>query len=323
MEIVRSLRAFQAPAGGAAVAVGNFDGLHRGHRKILRTLLRESNRRGLPSYVLTFSPHPEKYFSPSKILMLQTLEQRLESLAGLKPDGTIIALFRRSFAELTAREFAHDILAASLRARLVVVGSDFRFGRGRQGDLALLDRLGPPLGFDVVGVPPLRRKGEVVSSSRIRALLAAGEVERANDLLGRPFEIEGDVVPGEGRGRRLGFPTANLETPNEIAPAGVFLTELRRGGAALPSITNIGLRPTFGRPHWTVEAHVLDFSDDLCGASVRLAFLGKLRDERAFAGAEALAAQIRRDIAAARRFFGIGRSGAKNLPARGRLDSYG
>jgi riboflavin kinase/FMN adenylyltransferase len=303
MEIVRSLGAFSRPGEGCAVAVGNFDGLHRGHRKILEILLREARRRGLRAYVLTFSPHPEKVFGSSKILMLQTLEQRLERLARFKLDGALVVPFRRSFAELTAKAFAQKILHRTIGARLIVVGADFRFGRGREGDADLLIRIGRTTGFEVVSVPQLRRRGEVVSSSLIRARLAAGDVERANDLLGWPYEIEGDVVRGVGRGGAIGYPTANLETPNEILPRGVFLTEFRLTGARLPSVTNVGFRPTFGRTRLTVESHILDWNGDLTGAAVRLAFLSKLRDEKAFPGPEELASQLRKDVAAARRYF--------------------
>jgi riboflavin kinase/FMN adenylyltransferase len=313
MEIVRSLGAFRPTGGGSAVAVGNFDGLHRGHRKILARLIGEARKAGLPAYVLTFSPHPEKFFGPSKILMLQTLEQRLASLANFKLDGALVATFRRSFADLTPAAFVRTILRGRLQARLVVVGADFRFGRGRRGDADVLARIGRTAGFEAIAVPQLRRCGEVVSSSLIRACLAAGEVERANDLLGRPYEIEGDVVPGESRGRRIGFPTVNLETPNEIVPRGVFLTEFRLVGARRPAITNVGIGPTFGRRRLVVETHILDWRGDLYGASAGLVFLRKLRDEKAFPGAGALAAQIRRDVAAARRFFG-GRAPRRTSP---------
>jgi riboflavin kinase/FMN adenylyltransferase len=303
MEIVRSLGAFAPPAEGCAVAIGNFDGLHRGHRKILSVLKRRARGRGLPAHVLTFSPHPETFFGPKRILMLQTLEQRLDTLEDLDIDGVVVAAFRRSFAGLTAEDFARKILRTSLHARLVVVGADFRFGRGRKGDLAALARFGKDLGFEVVGVPQLRRRGEVVSSSAIRAHLAAGEIERANDLLGRPYAIEGDVVPGSGRGRSLGFPTANIETPNEIVPRGIFVTNFRDDREGRPSVTNVGIRPTFGRPRLVVETHLLDFDRDVYGKAVWLEFLKKLRDERTFSGSGPLAAQIRRDVAAARRFF--------------------
>jgi len=303
MEIVRSWGAFSQPVEGCAVAVGNFDGLHRGHRKILGRLVVEARRLRLPAYVLTFTPHPEKFFSPSRIRMLQTLDQRLEGLARLPLDGVLVARFRHALAGLSPSAFVRSILRDRLRARLVVVGADFRFGRGRRGDAEGLARMGRKAGFEVVAVPQLRRRGEVVSSSRIRTCLARGDIEQANDLLDRPYAIEGDVVAGVGRGRRMGFPTANIETPNEIVPRGVFLTVLCAAGVGYRSVTNVGVRPTFGRPRPAVETHLLDWKGDLYGASVSLAFLYKLREERAFSGAEALRAQLRRDVAAARRFF--------------------
>jgi riboflavin kinase/FMN adenylyltransferase len=287
-----------------AVAVGNFDGLHRGHRKTLARLAAEARRRGLPAFVLTFTPHPEKFFGHSRIKMLQTLEQRLEGLSRCGLDGVVVATFRRSLAALSPASFVRTVLGRRLKARLVIVGANFKFGRGRAGDAVDLARMGRGEGFEVVAVPPFRRRGQVVSSSLIRARLAAADIGGANDLLGRPYEVEGDVVAGSGRGRRLGFPTANLETPNEIVPRGVFLTVFRHGRRAWPSLTNVGLRPTFGRSRLTIETHLLDRGEDLYGASVRLAFLAKLREERAFAGVEDLTAQIRRDVARARRFFG-------------------
>jgi len=303
MEIVRSWGAFSASPQGLAVAVGNFDGLHRGHRKTLGRLTAEARRHGLPAYVLTFTPHPEKFFGHSRVMMLQTLEQRLEGLSRCDLDGVVVAAFRRSLAALSPASFVRTILGRRLRARLVIVGSNFKFGRGRAGDAADLARMGRDEGFAVAAVSPFRRRGQVVSSSLIRARLAASDVEGANDLLGRPYEIEGDVVAGSGRGQRMGFPTANLETPNEIVPRGVFLTVFRRGRRAWPSVTNVGLRPTFGRSRLTIETHLLDRGEDLYGASVRLAFLAKLREEKAFAGVEELTAQIERDVARARRFF--------------------
>ncbi|MBM3294043.1 MAG: riboflavin biosynthesis protein RibF [Candidatus Aminicenantes bacterium] len=308
MEVVRSWGAFRPPPpAGCAVALGNFDGLHRGHRRILRQLTLEAARRRLPAYVLTFTPHPEKFFGSSRILMIQTLEQRLAGLARFNLDGVIVAPFRRALASLPPWGFVRSVLRGRLRARLVVVGADFRFGRGRRGDADGLARMGRRAGFEVRAVPHLRRRGRIVSSSFIRACLAEGDIGLANDFLGRPYAIEGDVVAGSGRGRGMGFATANIETPNEIVPQGVYLTSLRLGGADRPSVTNVGLRPTFGPSRPAIETHILDWEGDLYGASVGLAFLVKLREERVFSGPEALAAQIRRDIEAARRFFGRGR----------------
>jgi riboflavin kinase / FMN adenylyltransferase len=303
VRIFRTLDSIVPPGAGCALAVGNFDGLHRGHRRIIRRLFREAEARGLPAFVLTFAPHPEKIFGPDRILMIQTLDQRLEALRALHLSAVAVLPFTRAFARTGAEAFVDQILAGALKARVVVVGADFRFGRDRRGDAALLKRLGPRRGFVPISLPPLVEDGAAVSSSRIRALLEAGRVDLAARLLGRPYEIEGDVVRGAGRGRRLGFPTANIRTANEILPRGVYATRLIRDGRGRPSVTNIGRRPTFQGLGLTVETHVLDGSPELYGASVRLAFLRRLRAEQTFADAEALAAGIRRDVAAARRHF--------------------
>jgi riboflavin kinase / FMN adenylyltransferase len=284
MNIIRSLEALHPPSQGTALAIGNFDGLHLGHQKILKSLVREADKKRLPSCVLTFSPHPERAFGPKKILMLQTLEQRLEGIAHFGVDLTLVAAFTREFAALSPQKFINKILADAFLAKVVVIGSDFRFGKNREGDIRLLRRLGAKCGYQVRPIPPVRRRGAVVSSSLIRALIAQGRVGRANELLGRPYTVEGDIVKGENRGARLGFPTANIETPNEISPPGVFITllefisereEFQRGNDSddtdrkshsgdtnriqkfgtnpralprahlWPSITNVGVRPTF------------------------------------------------------------------------------
>jgi len=284
MNIIRSLEALHSPSQGTALAIGNFDGLHLGHQKILKSLVREAEKRRFPSCVLTFSPHPERAFGPKNILMLQTLEQRLEGISRYGVDLTLIAPFTREFAALSPQKFVNKILADAFLAKVVVVGSDFRFGKNREGDIRLLRRLGAKCGYRVSPIPPVRRRGAVVSSSLIRALIAQGRVGRANELLGRSYTVEGDVVKGENRGTRLGFPTANIETPNEISPPGVFITllefiseseEFQRGSNSedtdrksrsedmrriqkfgtcpralprahlWPSITNVGFKPTF------------------------------------------------------------------------------
>ena len=303
MRIFRTLESIESPKRGCAVAVGNFDGLHRGHRRIIRRLAKEAGSAGLPVFLLTFAPHPEKIFSPDTILMIQTLDQRLRALQKLRVESVAVVPFTRSFAQMTAESFAADILAAALNARLVIVGADFRFGEKRRGDADVLDEAGRRLGFRTIVVPPFVVEGAPVSSSRIRALLSAGNVEEVALLLGRNYEIEGEVVPGVGRGHKLGFPTANLESPNEILPPGVFATRLINKGKAWNSVTNIGRRPTFGASEQVVETHILGASPRLYGACVRLSFIGRLREERVFRGPKALAGAIRGDIAAARRLF--------------------
>jgi riboflavin kinase/FMN adenylyltransferase len=236
--------------------------------------------------------------------MLQTLDQRLETLARFGLDAVCVQSFKSEFASLLPGEFVREVLVRSFGARIVVVGPDFRFGRGRRGGVGELERLGGRGGLDIRVVPPVKRRGDCVSSSAIRELLAAGRVERAGAFLGRPYAIEGDVVAGEGRGRLLGYPTANISTPNEIVPPGVFATAIEIGGRGYPSVTNAGTRPTFGTGSAaTIEAHVLGLRRSLYGESVRLRFLKKIRGERRFADSSGLKARIRTDAEAARRFF--------------------
>jgi riboflavin kinase/FMN adenylyltransferase len=304
MRIYSSIDALPKPAAATAVAIGNFDGVHRGHVRILDLLAREGRARDLRTAVLTFSPHPERVFGAGRILMLQTLEQRLETLARFRLDALCVQSFRPDFASLAPGEFVREVLVRSFGARVAVVGPDFRFGRGRRGGVAELERLGARPGLAVRVVPPVTHRGDCVSSSAIRALLAAGRVERAGAFLGRPYAIEGDVVAGEGRGRLLGFPTANISTPNEVVPPGIFVTAIEIAGRWYPSITNVGTRPTFGASGaMTIETHVFGLRRTLYGESVRLRFLKRIRGERTFASPSELKTRIRADAAAARRFF--------------------
>jgi riboflavin kinase / FMN adenylyltransferase len=303
MDIYRSAAEIPSPPPPRAVAVGNFDGLHLGHRRIVERLKKGAAALGVPTCVLTFSPHPERVFGAARLRMVQTLEQRLRGLCEWGLDAVLVWPFDRAFAGLEGRAFAAEILAARLNARLVVVGDDFRFGRSRGAGAADLTRFGRACGFAVRAVPRLKRGGRVVRSSRVRDLLSAGRVEDAAFLLDRSYSIEGDVVAGAGIGRTLGFPTANIQSPNEILPPGIFITLLECGGRRYRSVSNIGIRPTFGKRDLTAECHLLDSRRSLYGASVRLVFLRKLREERKFRDADALRSRIAADTEAARAYF--------------------
>lgn len=280
----------------AAVAVGNFDGLHIGHRKILDRLCAAARARGLRALVLTFAPHPERALGRTSVRMIDTPEGRLERLRRTCVDAAVVTAFDPAFARLGCRDFVEGVLRDKLGAREVVVGASFRFGRDRRGGTAQLGQLGRAAGLRVQVVPPARRDGRVVSSTAVRRLLERGRVEEAARLLGRPYEIRGRVVGGERRGRRLGFPTANLATASEILPEGVFITETVRAGRVYPSLTSIGTNPTFGAHPLSVETLLLGFRGSLYGAEVAVRFLRKLRPTRTFSSAEALAARIRRDL---------------------------
>ena len=304
MKVFRSLEAVPPLAPGTALAIGNFDGLHRGHRKTLGILAKRARALGLPACVLTFSPHPERVFGSGRIAMIQTLDQRLDGIAASGADMTLVIPFDRSFAKLTAITFVREILLKTLQTRFVVVGDGFRFGRGREGGVPLLRKIGRAAGFETESVFPVRWKGRAVSSSLIRGLLSAGRVGAVRALLGRPFELEGDVVRGDSRGRRLGFPTANIATPNEILPRGVFFTRFCVDGDEYPALTSLGVRPTFGRNAVSIESYILGFKEDIYGESVKIRFLQKLRDERAYPGERELVARLHRDREAAARYFG-------------------
>jgi len=310
MEVVRldSLETRGWPE--AALAVGNFDGVHRGHQALVALAVRDARAAGGTSVVLTFDPHPSRVLSPDRApASLMTLDQKAETLSGLGVDRLAVLPFTVELSRREPEEFARQVLQRALGARVVVVGSSFRFGRGRAGDLETLKRLGAALGFRVHGLRPVIARGGPISSTRIREALSRGDVNAARDFLGRRFFVDGLVVKGEGRGRRIGVPTANLQVLNEMVPGGgvyaCWCRVLGGGsggtGESRPAAVNIGRRPTFGGGFTTVEAHLLDFEGDLYGRTLRLEFQERLREERAFPGADALVAQIRSDLIVARR----------------------
>ncbi len=287
----------------AAVAVGNFDGLHLGHRKILSRLCALAEKRGLRSLVLTFDPHPERALGKKSVKMIDTPERRLERFGDTCVDAVVVTSFDMSFSRLSCPAFVGGILAARLGAREVVVGRDFRFGRNRRGDTGRLRALGRRSGLAVHVVPPAILDGRIVSSSVIRRLLGRGRVEEASRLLGRPYEISGNVVRGQHRGELLGFPTANLDTASELLPEGVFITETVRLGRTFHSLTSIGTNPTFGPHPLSVETLLLDYRGSLYGVELTVRLLRKLRPLRKFPSAAALGARIGRDVEEARAYF--------------------
>ncbi len=302
MRVICGLARFTPLPCPPAAAIGNFDGVHLGPRRLLALLRAEAE--GLSSLVLTFHPHPARTIGAAAPPMIDTLDQRLERIAAAGIDAALVVPFDRRFAGLSAEEFVERVLIAKLGVRRLVVGRDFRFGRNRRGDIAALRRLGRPAGLAVRAVPPVVREGRPVSSSAIRHLLRDGRVEEAARLLGRPYEITGRVVGGSRRGRGLGFPTANLKAENEILPDGVFISEAVWKGGALPSVTSIGTNPTFGPHPVCVETHVLGRRVGLYGQRLTVRLLRRIRPTIKFRGPEALAAAIAGDIAAAAAYFG-------------------
>jgi riboflavin kinase / FMN adenylyltransferase len=286
-----------------ALAIGNFDGVHLGHQRILRFLAQRAKQNRLESLVLTFSPHPEKVLGQRPISMIQTLSQRLAGIKAQDIQAVLVTAFGRRFSTLSTFRFVREVIVRHLQAKEVIVGEDFRFGRNRSGDIKDLQRLGRRFEFVVYPIPAVVHNGQVVSSSQIRLLLTEGKIEQANALLGRPYEIEGNVIKGAARGRTLGFPTTNIKTKNEILPEGVFVTEAQVSGKIYPSVTNIGTRPTFRENELQIESYLFDFQGNAYRKKIALRFLKKLRAERKFPTRSALMKQIHKDIARAHDFF--------------------
>jgi len=307
-------RAGRYAPNGAVVAIGNFDGLHRGHVALLGRCGRLAGNR-LAVAVVTFEPLPQAFFRPQQApARLSTVYQKLGSLRELGVDLAWLTRFDAEFASLSARDFVERVLVADLGARQVVVGEDFRFGRGRQGDVALLRDLGAELGaewgFEVQVEPAVHRDGERISSSGIRAHLAAGEFEVAATCLGRPFRMEGRVIRGARLGRQLGYPTANLRIRAEPSPVGGVLAAFARvaGGEWRPAVTNLGRRPAVDGKEPLLEVHFFDFDGDLYGQRLEVQFVAKLRDERGFERIEDLVEQMQRDAQAARAVLAAARA---------------
>jgi len=287
------------------VTVGNFDGVHRGHQALAAAVVQEAREASGSSVVLGFDPHPSRVLSPERApATLMTLEQRAEVLGGLGIDHLAVLPFTRELSQEPAEAFARSVLCEALGARVVIVGANFRFGRARAGDVETLRGFGRQLGFRVAGIEPVLQDGAPISSTRVREAVARGDVTAARGLLGRSFFVDGVVVQGKGRGRTLGIPTANLDPLNETLPGGgVYACAVwtpAEPGPPRRAVVNIGRRPTFGGGALLLEAHLLDFAADLYGLRLRIAFEERLRDERRFDGKDALLAQIRLDIAAAR-----------------------
>ncbi|MFZ1814648.1 MAG: bifunctional riboflavin kinase/FAD synthetase [Rhizobiaceae bacterium] len=290
--------------GGSVVAIGNFDGVHRGHMAVLGTALELARRSSAPATVLTFEPHPRTWFRPQQpVFRLTPASLKVRKLVETGFDAVIVQAFDESFSAVTANDFITRILASELAASHVVAGHDFHFGKGREGTPQLLAEQGPGAGFAVSLVEPFRTgDGEVVSSTRIRNALSTGDVALANALLGWPWRVSGEVRHGKKLGRTLGFPTANLALPGEVTLRhGIYAVRLYRAdGSAHDGVASYGRRPTFDNGEALLETFVLDFSDDLYGEIVEIEFHAFLRGEERFDSAEALVVQMQADTRAAR-----------------------
>lgn len=290
----------------SVLALGNFDGLHRGHMTIVERVVRTAAERVVTPLVLTFDPHPTRVVRPDKApALLMTMAQKMEALEQAGVHGVAVMRFTPEIASWAPDTFVRLVLVEWLRIAEVWVGANFLFGHDRSGNFSMLRMLGARYGFRAEKIDPVRYKELVVSSSRVRRLIAEGRVDEAATLLGRHYFMDGTVVHGLQRGRLLGFPTANLESENELTPPdSVYATLATLDGIVYPSVTNIGVRPTFHQPSATVvETHLLDIERDLYGARMRVSFVQRIRDERTFDGVDALKAQIAADCNRARALF--------------------
>jgi riboflavin kinase/FMN adenylyltransferase len=299
------LRRAAAPGRSAAVAIGVFDGVHRGHRYLIDRLVERARNEGLAPLVVTFHPHPRSVLRPeTPVTYLCSLEERVELLRALGVDDVAVLAFTSELAQLSARDFA-ALAVEELSMKLLVVGSDFALGRGREGTTDVLTRIGGEMGFVVEVVPLLAASGEKVGSTAVRHALERGDMETVASLLGRPFALRGPVVRGAERGKGLGFPTANMAFGQDRAlPAfGVYVTRAHLREGVFPAVTNIGLRPTFDEDRPTVETFILDFQGEVYGQELRADLLHRLRGEVRFANPEALQEQIEKDVAATRAYL--------------------
>jgi len=324
--VYHSLEEVGPEFGPCALTIGNFDGVHIGHREILRRVVRRGREQGWKPSGMMFHPHPAKVVAPDRApRLLSTPAERTEWMRTEGIEQVLILPFTPEFSCLSPEEFCRRVLAGRLGAKAVMIGWNFRFGRGQAGDTARLRELGARYGFVTEIVAGVQCRGRVVSSSAIRELLAAGKISLANRFLGREFAISGAVVPGAGVGSAKTVPTLNLRTGAEMLPAiGVYITWTRDldTGVRWPSVTNVGYRPTFKGENLTIETHLLEPLRGAPPQRIRVAFLKRVREERKFPDADSLKAQILRDIARSRTYFRwVGRwvgDAARHSPAAGR-----
>lgn len=307
MLLVRDELRHAVTPGEHAITLGVFDGVHRGHQMLIERVCFEARERGLGSGVVTFHPNPVTVLRPgTPFAYLTTLEQRVELLKDTGVDWVSVVQFTSELALVSAEDFAR-VLVEEAMVRLIVVGEDFAVGRGREGTVPRLQEIGATLGFEVIPVPLLKRESDdAISSTRVRRALAEGEMGEVTRMLGRPYSIRGPVLHGDERGRTIGFPTLNIgvSADRALPPNGVYVTRAEVQGTTYSGTTNIGVQPTFEGTTRRVETHLLDFASEVYGQVVRIDLLERLREERKFDGIDALVAQITRDVAATRSYFG-------------------
>jgi riboflavin kinase/FMN adenylyltransferase len=305
MQIVRHIDDPSLSITASVVTLGNFDGIHKGHQALIGGAVAEARKLGIPCVVLTFEPHPLKVLAPQRApKMLLSHKDKMQLLQALGVDVVVIQNFDLAFANLAAESFVRGLLVDRLKARRIWVGSDLRFGQGRKGGVAELKEWGGELGYSVATVDAVVVNDARVSSSRIRQLVIAGQVDAVEPMLGRYHFLSGRVVGGHRRGRDLGFPTANISTRTEVLPLdGIYATFFHLGDRRLSSVSSIGVNPTFGAGPRSIESYILSFQEDIYGTAVKLSFVKRLRAEMNFTSAAALSAQIRQDVDSAAAIF--------------------
>lgn len=305
MKIIEHVREVQPEARGACVAIGVFDGVHLGHQQVIRQTVSDAYHRGAVSVVVTFDRHPAAVVAPQRVPpMIQSLPQRLRSIESLGVEVACALRFDEPFSRVPAEEFVMQLARELGRLHSVCVGSAFTFGHRRAGNVALLEKMGTALGFTVHGLAAVALGGTIISSTRVREAIRAGDFDLAGQMLGREYTLAGPVMHGDELGRQIGFPTANLDVAGlALPPGGVYVVEASVDAHPHAGVANIGTRPTLRdpAPQTRVEVHLLDCSGDFYGRELSVTFAQKLRDEHKFPTIEALRAQIERDIAAARR----------------------
>lgn len=306
MELIRGLHNLRARHRGCVATIGNFDGIHLGHQAVLGQLAQQAGELGVPSLVVMFEPQPQEFFAPeSAPPRLTRLREKLIALRRYAVDRVLCVRFNREFAGMSAETFIQQVLVGQLDVRYLVVGDDFRFGRERAGNFAMLQEAGARHDFPVVNMHTFMVDGERVSSTRIRTALAAGDLDTAAKLLGRDYRMWGRVAHGDKRGRGIGFPTANIHLHRRATPVqGVFAVEMFGiEGEPVPGVANVGIRPTVGGTRTLLEVHLFDFDQNIYGRYVSVDFVHKIRDERRFDSFDELKRQIHQDADAARAFF--------------------
>ncbi len=309
MKIVDNIELFEIPIKNTVVTIGNFDGVHIGHQALLHTVVEKAHNIGATAVALTFSPHPMRVLSANGYPPLITMkEQKSELIARTGIDVLLRIPFTQEFAAISPRSFVEDLLIRRIGMKALVVGRDYTFGRNREGNLDLLNQWAPELDFDVIVVDWIQSANglsERISSTRVRELVIEGRMEEAKKLLGRNYQIRGQVASGRNRGGRLlGFPTANINLQDELCPKqGIYAVTVEHGAKYYKGVANIGYSPTFADNIFTVEVHILDFKKNIYGDRIRVNFIQRLRDEIKFNNIQALAAQIRIDIEHARKIL--------------------